>query len=140
MIPLFNRRGYLPPGIHRASEDEVLRRFCSGNRKREELGHRLHDFLGFVRSCGAVRVLLDGSFVTDKTEPADNDCIIVLPSSFDENSRQADLLSDWKSINQMYAADAYVVNETDKVDLEWWIDFFSTDRSGYSKGLVEVAL
>jgi len=140
MIPQFNRRGYLPAGIHPAHEDEVFSRFCSGNPRREELGINLRKFLQFARSCGIARFLLDGSFVTDKTEPADYDCIIVVPSTFDEDDIYADLLSSPREMKKSYSADAYVVNESDGKLLDWWIDFFGTDRSGYSKGIVEVAL
>lgn len=35
MIPPLNQLGYLPPGIHRASFDEVIARFGLGNPQRE---------------------------------------------------------------------------------------------------------
>jgi hypothetical protein len=63
----------LPPGIHDASLNDVKTQFATNpNRKRL--------FEGFLRAftalqkAGSKEILLDGSFVTDKTNPGDFDC------------------------------------------------------------------
>src|SRR5437016_5994677 len=65
-IPAFRDDGYLPEGLHEASEEEVIARFGEPTPRREYLTGRLRRWLELARSVGARRLVLDGSFVTDK--------------------------------------------------------------------------
>lgn len=68
------KNGNLPPGMHRASLDEVRRRFAI-------TPHRLELFEGLKRlaihlkDAGCQTLYLDGSFVTNKEQPGDYDAI-----------------------------------------------------------------
>lgn len=62
----------LPPGVHNATIEEVETRFATSE-------HRRRLFSGFregviaLRKAGCSKVFLDGSFVTEKTNPCDFD-------------------------------------------------------------------
>ena len=73
-----------PQELHRADLVEVQQRFGSNDTRRALLRH-LDNFLELVRSVGAQKLILDGSFVTAKENPADIDVILVLPDTFDNN-------------------------------------------------------
>ena len=72
VIPDFNDRGLLPPGVHRATWEEVVNRFGT-NPWRERLLTGLRDALDDLRSAGCQAVYLNGSFVTSKEIPNDYD-------------------------------------------------------------------
>jgi hypothetical protein len=72
VIPSFDERGNLPPGIHPATWDEIVERYATTER-RGQLVDRLRSAIESLRAAGCSRVYLDGSFVTDKTDPGDFD-------------------------------------------------------------------
>ena len=82
-IPDFRRDGYLPEGVFLATEAEVTFRFGSANRKRRRLILRVRHWIRLARDVGAVRLRIDGSFVTAKPEPGDVDAVVLLPSDFE---------------------------------------------------------
>lgn len=61
MIPDFDEFGYLPPGIHAATLDEVVARFGSGSPEREVETQELQLFIEWARRAGVRRMILDGS-------------------------------------------------------------------------------
>lgn len=72
MIPPFDERGNLPPGVHEADWNELETRF-SGSRRRAELLAGLRRALRALRDAGCRTAYIDGSFVTAKEEPGDFD-------------------------------------------------------------------
>jgi hypothetical protein len=90
----------------------------------------------------AKRLLIDGSFVTAKSEPNDVDAVVLLPDDFGEqvtaNSDAALELEEMlltRRPEEIFAAE-------DQGDWEAWIEFFGRTREldGRRKGLVEVQL
>jgi hypothetical protein len=75
-IPPMDERGLLPLGIHDCTIDEIQARFGSfqGNDRRPQLWAKFTEFLREARASRLVAtVLVDGSFVTAKTDPNDID-------------------------------------------------------------------
>ena len=72
VIPEFNERGNLPPGIHNATWNEVVTRYGTSAHRRDLL-EGLLDALRSLKSAGCSKAYLDGSFVTDKERPNDFD-------------------------------------------------------------------
>lgn len=72
MIPEFTASGYLPPGVHTATWDELCVRF-GGTAKRQILLGGLRRVTANLRDAGAPVIWLGGSFVTNKPEPGDFD-------------------------------------------------------------------
>jgi hypothetical protein len=141
-LPPFRADGYLPEGRHLASEAEVMFRFGSSTPRRRRLALRLRKWLQLARQVGARRLLVDGSFVTDKPEPHDIDSVLLLPEDFrqqveGENEAALELESMLltRQPEEIFAAE-------DEEDWNDWLEFFSRTREsdGRRKGLVEVQL
>ena len=72
MILEFDADGNLPPGVHKATWDEIVIRYSTNLRRREMLDGLLVALRSLkVAGCGAA--YLDGSFVTAKEHPGDFD-------------------------------------------------------------------
>lgn len=141
-IPPFRADGYLPEGLHRASEAEVLFRFGTSTRRRRRLALRLLRWIELSRNVGGRRLLVDGSFVTAKDEPNDIDAVQLLPTDFQERVEQGDLsgmeLEEMlltRRPEELFAAE-------DEMDWDEWVEFFGRTREadGRRNGLVEVIL
>jgi hypothetical protein len=141
-IPNFRDDGYLPIGVHPATEYEVTERFGQASTQRRLLMARVMDWLMLARAVGAQRFLLDGSFVTAKLEPEDVDCVCWLPSDFEEQCA-----SGSEEANRLYfmlvtrrPEELFGVFTRER--WEAWVAFFSQTREmdRRLKGLVEVIL
>ena len=77
MIPRFARNGFLPPGLHPASWEEVAARFgeatAGTNGRRRRLLHGLARALLELAKAGSPIAYLDGSFVSRERWPKDFD-------------------------------------------------------------------
>jgi predicted nucleotidyltransferase len=146
VLPEFTGQGVLPPGIHRASFEEIEARYGKFQRsdRRARLLAIVREFVQEVRACRWVqRVLLAGSLVTRKDEPDDIDILLVF-------ERQADFVEllphEYNVLYQTGAQrrfgavlDLHVVEEGGEA-LERLLRFFQRDRDGHTVGMVEVIL
>jgi hypothetical protein len=134
VLPLFDERGYLPPGIHRCSLDDLLARFGSGSPEREVESQELIDFINWARKAGIQRVIVNGSYVTEKMVPNDVD-IVALPGPDYPRGEVpcTEQESRWPFLQILIAAD-----ESDLV--QWATQDFGTDRKRNTKGVVEVII
>lgn len=134
MIPAFDEHGYLPAGVHRAAIDEVISRFGRDSDQRVACGQSLLWLVPMCRRAGILRLILNGSFVTNAIEPGDVDCVLVPGPDFVKDSDMAIAIQ----IGLPYLS--LQVAETDE-DFEFFVaNAFATDRAGVPKGLVEVIL
>src|SRR5436309_14189854 len=78
MIPPFNDSGFLPPGIHSATIDEIDARFGRESELRRVQMESVRWMVDLARRAGAQRIVLNGSFVTDIMEPNDVDCVLLV--------------------------------------------------------------
>ncbi|MDB5097570.1 MAG: hypothetical protein JWM80_1991 [Cyanobacteria bacterium RYN_339] len=149
-IPPFEEtNGYLPPAaaLYVASEAEIEVAFGSASEARRRLFGHLQRLTAAARRVEAVKLLVDGSFVTDKERtqgnpPNDIDCAIWLGPGFGALVREANM-------DAMFIVGLNATNKLGPLDLhfafaqdEWerWSAFFSTDRQKDPKGCVEVIL
>lgn len=104
-LPAFNDQGDLPPGVHRATLQEVLERFGQGSVQRFAVGKRLKRSHQLANSTNHLaRFVVFGSFVTDKFEPEDVDVIMIMEDEFDLKSSQAkprSCSSTWKRMRTL---------------------------------------
>jgi hypothetical protein len=70
MVPISNKKGNLPPGIHLAQWGEIEQRY-GYNQHRQKLLGGLRAAIENLRAAGCLRVYIDGSFVSSKPVPAD---------------------------------------------------------------------
>lgn len=92
MIPPLNEHGYLPPGVHEATLDEVIARFGHGSEQREAQADSLRWLLPKCRAVGILKILINGSFGTAKADPNDVDCVLLVADDFDESTIEAQRL------------------------------------------------
>jgi len=131
MIPPFNDDGYLPPGIHPASLQEVAARFGSESELRRVQMESLQWLLELARRAGVRRIIVDGSFVTDKLEPNDVDCVLLLGDDFPHDPEvEAELLAGVPFINMELVDVAAFLHLTGRT--------YATDRNLTPKGMVEI--
>lgn len=133
MLPEFDEHGYLPPGIHRAPIDEIEMRFGRQSELRRVQMESVRWLLDLARRAGVARLVLNGSFVTDRYEPHDVDCVLLIGLGFPHDADAEEEL-----LRGLPFLDIAVVTEdrfrmlVDKI--------FATDRRLISKGVVEVIL
>lgn len=72
MLPAFDELGNLPAGIHVGTWDELVARYGTSPARLSLLAG-LKQALDSLRAAGCQRVYIDGSFVTEKSEPRDFD-------------------------------------------------------------------
>jgi hypothetical protein len=134
--------GFLPPGLHLAEMDEIEDRFGKSTSRRQNLFIRLRLFAELAQHCGAVRMFVNGSFVTAKAEPEDVDVVIWIGAEYVERLTHDDgeaILLD-EIVDRGEPQEVFLVDTEQKWD--GWIEFFSQVRgfSGKYKGIVEIKL
>jgi uncharacterized protein DUF6932 len=132
MIPDFNDGGYLPPGIHLATVDEIRARFGRDSELRQVQMESLVWMIELARRAGAERIVVNGSFVTDKLEPNDVDCVLLIGRHFPlDETAESELLGGITFVNlELVDEEAFNIL-TEKT--------FATDRNSVPKGMIEVS-
>lgn len=142
MTPEFERSGNLPPGIHRATWDEVSRRFGT-TPWRQELLDGFRSALGGLRRAGCRTVYLDGSFVTTKEVPEDFD------ACWDEIGVEMELIDPVMlefdrgraAQKAKYRGEFFPASWVARMRGDVFLDFFQTDReTGQRKGIIALDL
>jgi len=131
LIPPFNADGFLPPGLHRASLQEVAARFGQQSELRRVQMESIGWLYDSARRAGVVRLVINGSFVTEVLEPNDVDCVMLIGPSFPSDlDAESELLAGFPFLEiQLVREPAF------RVLVE---SFFATDRFHRPKGMIEV--
>jgi hypothetical protein len=134
MLPDFDENGYLPPGIHRCSIQEVAARFGRGSPERKVETQELVEFVEWAVRAGVRRLLVNGSYVTAAAAPNDVDIVILPGPDYPVHQKSAtDRQLQWPFLQVLIAVD--------DDDFEMWgREDFGTDRNRITKGVVEVIL
>ncbi len=131
MIPPFDDYGYLPPGIHQANLQEVALRFGQASELRRVQMDSLRWLVDLATRARILRVVVNGSFVTDIPEPNDVDCVLLAPPNFNpEDPASKDLLISLPFVSMQVV---------DQAGFDLFVnEFFATDRNAVPKGMIEV--
>lgn len=132
MIPHFNDFGYLPAGVHLATLVEIETRFGRQSELRQVQMDSVRWLVDLAARSGVLRVVLNGSFVTDIMEPNDVDCVLLMPPG---PPRDAQAFRELRA--GLPFIDAAIVRSVGRFD-EYLASIFGTDRSGMPKGVIEV--
>ncbi len=141
-IPPFRDDGYLPEGIHCCTGAEATFRFGTQSRRRKRLIVRLRRWIELGRAVRALRLLVDGSFVTAKPEPDDIDAVMLVPASFSEQVEQG--VQAAMELEEMFLRrqPEELFPAENEVVWQGWCEFFSRTREPdrRRKGLMEIVL
>jgi hypothetical protein len=133
MIPPFIDLGYLPPGVHLASLDEIEARFGRSSEIRQVQMESIRWMVDLATRAGVQRIILNGSFVTDRIEPNDVDCVALIGAGFPSDPAAEKELRDGLPFIELKLVG--------QIDFDGFVEMtFGTDRMGIAKGLIEVAL
>jgi len=133
MIPEFDENGYLPPGLHQATLEEVAARFGRESEIRRVEIESVRWLVDLARRAGIVRLILNGSFVTDAYEPNDVDCALLLgPDASGDPLAKAELVAGLPFLQ---------IDLVEQKDFDIMIAVvFASDRAAVPKGMIEVKL
>jgi hypothetical protein len=133
MIPAFNENGYLPPGIHKASLDEIADRFGRQSETRVAEMDSIRWLIDLVRGTGVERIILNGSFATAVQEPNDVDCVLLVNDAFFEDPTLDAALEDGFPFLE--------IEVVDRRAFDYFVEsFFALDKKDIPKGMLEVIL
>jgi predicted nucleotidyltransferase len=142
-LPPTNRTGELPPGVHKASWEEVTRVFGQGGQARRHALIKLrflHD-LARTTSCLA-RFLVFGSFVSGKPAPRDVDVVLVMIEAFrvEDTPREARTLFSHADAEARYGASIFWVRDGSlrPDEMAEFLETWQTGRDGRRRGLLEI--
>ena len=146
-LPDFRPDGWLPEGHFDATWNDVESRFAGehGSRRRQVFD-RLIQWRDELKEKGLTgKLILDGSFISNKPNPSDFDTIFVYDDSCEHilaNDDQAKRLIDY-SICSTKGFDVLIFARQNTIDSPDWarLDAFDKDkRTGLPKGVLEVVL
>lgn len=138
-IPEFRDDGWLPIGHHKAKWEEIAVRF--GGRpesRRADLTAKLLELHQVLQATGVSgTILLDSSYISDKTEPGDFDVLIVGPADLqvkkDAEPNLASLLDAGTAEAQGYSL--FFVTE-DSPARKFISTVWDFSKEGIAKGIV----
>src|ERR1700736_2877953 len=84
-IPRFDEQGYLSPGVHGASLDEIEARFGLESELRRVEMESLRWLVDLARRAGVLRIVVNGSFAADVYEPNDVDCALLIGPDYPQD-------------------------------------------------------
>jgi len=143
-IPPFRDDGWLPVGHHQATWEEVVARFeGKPGSQRAILTGKLLELRDSLRSLGVTGyLLLNGSYVSAKSEPGDFDVLVVGPPNIQEmkdaDPRLALLLDAERAETVSGYSLFYIANNASNLGL--LITFWDVSKEGVAKGSVRVEL
>ena len=83
MIPKFDKSGNLPKGIHKATLKETKEIFGISSARRKWLIRNLEKIIELAKSTGGLeRIIIWGSFVSNKELPQDIDLLLIMKEDF----------------------------------------------------------
>ena len=142
-LPNFNEVGDLPPGVYRATIDEVLARCGGSSDARQRCTRNLRHIYDLARRTGHLqRLVVFGSYVTDKVAPNDIDVILVMSDQFHPNDVPSELrgLFDHAVAQARFGASVFWIKPSIVLGepLEYFIAHWQHKRDGSLRGIVEI--
>lgn len=141
-LPAFNKKGDLPPGVHRATLSEALERFGQGSLQRRGVADRLKRVYQLAASTGQLaRFVVFGSFVTAKAEPNDIDIVLLMEDSFDLTSVTGEAAVVFRHLeaDARFGATVFWTRRSGAIRGEQaMLEYWQVRREGGRRGIVEI--
>ena len=141
-LPAFNEDGDLPPGVHRATLEEILDRFGQGSIQRRAVAGRLDRIYQLVSATGHLaRFVVFGSFVTAEEEPNDVDVVMLMEDTFDLASvkDEAALVFQHMEADAHFGASVFWTRRSGAIGGEQaMFEYWQIRREGGQRGIVEI--
>ncbi len=134
-LPTLRADGTLPPGLHYARLDEIFTAFPSTTPQRLMLNNAFAFCVATIQRLSlADQIALDGSYLTNKPDPADIDLAVFTPGMYQLAGEQRFAAEgiDLQLLDVQFAHDL--------LDFQGWLAFFATARDGTPKGVVRLSL
>ena len=132
MIPSYNEFGYLPPGVHPATLDEIDACFGQLSEIRRVQMESVRWMVDLAKRAGVQRIILNGSFVTDIIEPIDVDCVLLAAVSTTDLDAEEELVEGLPFL---------AISLVGREDFDELVNVtYASDRDCVSKGMIEVVV
>jgi len=133
MLPDLQENGFLSPGIHLATFEELSANFGRQSEIRRVQIDSIAWLIELAKKAGVERLVINGSFVTDVLEPNVVDCVLLIGDGFPrDRGAEAELIDGLPFLEiSLVTQDGFSL----LVDT-----IFATDREETPKGMVEVPL
>jgi len=147
-IPKLGSGGELPPGIYLATILEVEEVFGQSSERRKKLMAGLKTVISIFKNAGVRKVYLDGSFTTNKVEPADIDgCwsmigvnLNKLDKRFWDFKNLEDLEKNRNDLKKLFGIDFYIMGDLESESRRPFPLFFQRNLIGEPKGIIQIEL
>lgn len=135
----------LPPGVHETDLAEIEEKMGWTSRRRALIAG-LRRALELMRDCGARRVYLNGSFVTEKDRPNDIDGCYDLSEGVTEEEleRMAPVFppnpENRAKARELFGVDFFPAAAKELGSGQPFLRFFQKDREGRERGVLVIGL
>lgn len=133
MIPPIGDRGFLPAGVHTCTADEFLARFMPDG-PRSLFREPVLNIINYAASKHAESILVGGSFISDKAQPSDFDCVILFNSE-----KQIPAVRDSLDIESKHI-DIFFASKDHPNIVKSFLRLFSEHQFGERIGVIEIIL
>ena len=144
MIPEFQKNGNLPKGLYQATLHEVREVFGTSSARRKLLIGNLENIIDLAKSTGNLkRVIVWGSFVSDKEFPKDIDLLLIMSDDFDVNAKSSAVkrVFDYIQGRILFNADIFWTKSSiGEEAINLWLETYQMTRNFESRGIVEVMI
>ena len=143
-LPEMTARGELPPGVHHASLDEVAERFGGESAERRRCTATLRKIYDLATTTGQLdRLVLFGSYLTDKPSPNDVDLILIMTPGFEPEDAPEGcrILFDPARAQAEVGASVFWITEVNIIGMtpSEFIWGWQLTRENTLRGIVEIA-
>jgi len=144
MIPKFEKSGNLPKGVCKATLDEVRGIFGASSARRKWLIGNLEKIIELAKSTGRLeRVIIWGSFVSNKELPQDIDLLLIMKEDFvvDKVAPRVKRVFDYVQGRITFNADTFWAKSSiGKEMINLWLETYQMTRDFEPRGIVEVII
>jgi predicted nucleotidyltransferase len=144
MIPKFDKSGNLPEGVHKAPLDEIKKTFGTSSARRKWLFDKLEEIIKLAKSTKKLeRVIIWGSFVSEKEYPQDIDLLLIVKSDFILDKVEAETKKVFNYVEGRITFNAdifWVKSSIGEESINLFLETYQITRDFKTRGIVEVVL